>query len=98
VVFAGQVVGSCKEQEWKICPIVEDWVGTIVVVDVAAIVARIVALAAFAVEACQSAAVPSAVVAAAAFAVEAYQFAVEPTVFARKDFESHLETSFVAMG
>ena len=73
----GRVVGSCKEQEWKIYQIVEDWVGTIVV-DVVAIAARIVAVA--------------------AFAVEAYQFAVEPTVSARKDSESHLETSFVAMG
>ena len=53
------------------------------------VAARIVAVAAFAVEACQSAAVQSAVVAAVAASVAgAYQSAVEPIVFARTDSES----------
>ena len=50
--------------------------------------ARIVAVAAFAVEACQSAAVRSAVAAAAAaFVAEAYLSVVEPFAFARTDSE-----------
>ena len=54
-----------------------------------AVAVRIVAVAAFAVEACQSAAVRSDVVAvAAAFVAGAYQSVVEPFVFAKKDSES----------
>lgn len=69
----------------------EDWAGTVVAVAVAVAV-RIVAVAAFAVEACQSAAVRSAVVAAvAAFAAGAYQSVVGPFVFARKGSESQPE-------
>lgn len=64
----------------------EDWAGTVVVVAVAA---RIVAVAAFAEEACLFAAVRSAAVVAAvaAFVAEAYRSVVEPIVFARTDSE-----------
>ena len=56
------------------------------------VAARIVAVAAFAVEACQSAVMQSAVVAVvAAFVAGAYLSVVEPFVFARTDFESQLE-------
>lgn len=53
------------------------------------VAARIVAVAAFAVEACQSAVVQSAVVAAAAaaFVAEACLSVVEPFAFARTDSE-----------
>ena len=90
-VFVERVGGSCRGRGWRICLIVEDWAGTVVVV-AAVVEARIVAVAAFAVEACQSAAVRSAVAAAAAaFVAEAYRSVVEPFVFARTDSESQPE-------
>ena len=83
----GRVEGSCRGREWRICLIGEGWAGIVVVA--AVVEARIVAVAAFAVEACQSAAVRSAVVAAvAAFVAGAYLSVVEPFVFARTDSES----------
>ena len=85
-----RVGGSCRGRGWRICPIGEDWAGTVVEV---AVVERIAA--AVAVEACQSAAVRSAVVAVvAAFVAGAYQSVVEPFVFARTDSESQPERTY----
>lgn len=78
-VSVGRVADSCRGRGWRICLIGEDWAGIVVAV---AVEERIAAVAAFAVEACQSAVVQSAVVA------EAYLSVVEPVVFARTDSES----------
>lgn len=80
-VSVGRVADSCRGRGWRICLIGEDWAGIVVAVAVA-VEERIAAVAAFAVEACQSAVVQSAVVA------EAYLSVVEPIVFARTDSES----------